>query len=157
MFVRIDDEYRERMLDMLLAAYEQRSDQLARVLLETGYASERLDEPRLRNDIQDILDRYYGIDLKHIPPGKVIHQLLAIIRNHRIRIPTEFSMLLRGLTTAEGIGLLLDPEFNFAEQIRPFVERMARKRFGPISWLRYLRRSKADFEAILAMCQRTCG
>jgi len=149
MFGRLDEEIREKLLDILFAAYERRADQLVKVLMAASTAKEKVDESNLRVEVQYMLDRYFNADLKNIPIGKVIKQLLSIIHAFRLRLPSVFSVLLRGLVTAEGNGLLLDPDFNFAEQMRPYVEDLASKRYGPVSWLRNLRRSRADLEALL--------
>jgi ubiquinone biosynthesis protein len=57
-------------------------------------------------------------------------------------------MLLRGIGTIEGLGLVIDPQFRLVDEMRPFVKRVAWERFGPAMWLRNLRRSGADIAAL---------
>jgi ubiquinone biosynthesis protein len=146
MFSRISEQDRHRLVDLLLAAYDRRADLIVVLMKEIGLAGPKVNDEALTNDVQDLLDRYYGLELKRISMGRIVQEMLSIIRHHRIHIPHGFTMLLRGLATIEGLGMLIDPDFNFVESMRPFLEHEGRKRFGIVSWLRNLRRSSADFE-----------
>ena len=148
MFSRIDDETRDLLVDMLLAAYRQDSNRLLRLVLKVGSKTTHVDEAALHTDIKDLLDRYYGANLRELSFGRVLRELLTVIRRHRIAIPAALTMVVRGLATVEGLGLLIDPEFNFAEEMKPFLERLAWRRFGPLGWYKDLRRSAADIESL---------
>jgi ubiquinone biosynthesis protein len=148
MFSRIDDDTRDLLVDMLLAAYRQDSNRLMRIVLKVGSKTAQVDEAALRTDIQDLLDRYYGANLRELSFGRVLRELLAVIHRHRIAVPSGLAMVVRGLATVEGLGLLIDPEFNFVEEMKPFLERLAWRRFGPLGWYRDLKRAGADFESL---------
>jgi len=148
MFSRIDDETRDLLVDMLVAAYRQDGGRLTRLVLKAGSKSALLDATALRADIQDLLDRYYGASLRDLSLGRVMRELLAVSRRHRITVPAGLSMLMRGIATVEGLGLLVDPGFNFVEEMKPFLARVARRRFGPLGWLKDLRRHEADLESL---------
>jgi ubiquinone biosynthesis protein len=148
MFSRIDDETRDLLVDMLVAAYRQDGGRLTRLVLKAGSKSAPVDESALRADIQDLLDRYYGASLRDMSLGRVMRELLAVSRRHRIAVPTGLSMLMRGIATVEGLGLLIDPDFNFVEEMKPFLQRVARRRFGPLGWFKDLRRHEADLESL---------
>jgi ubiquinone biosynthesis protein len=149
MFSRISDEDRHAIVDLMLAAFDRRADLIVRLLLDTGYASQIPDEAAFRNDVQDLLDRYYGVELKKVEVGRVVRELLSAMRQHRVRVPSGFNMLLRGLATVEGLGMVIDPEFNFVEQMSPFIQRSAKERLSWRGWLKMLRRSRGDLEMLL--------
>jgi ubiquinone biosynthesis protein len=149
MFSRISEEDRHRIVDLMLAAFDRRADLIVRLVLEAGRTGGKIDEASFRNDVQDLLDRYYGVELQKIPVAQVARELLSALRHYRIRTPPGFTMLVRGLGTVEGLGLVIDPEFNFTEQMRPFVERSAREQISWRGWLRMLRRSRGDAEILL--------
>jgi ubiquinone biosynthesis protein len=148
MFSRIDEETRYLLVDMLIAAYRQDGGRLTRLVLKAGSKSARVDEAALRADIQDMLDRYYGASLRDMSLGQAMRELLSVSRRHRIAVPAGLSMLMRGIATVEGLGLLIDPQFNFIEEMKPFLSRLARRRFGPFGWAKDLRRYEADFESM---------
>ncbi|MCX6843091.1 MAG: AarF/ABC1/UbiB kinase family protein [candidate division WOR-3 bacterium] len=148
MFSRIDTDTRDLLVDMLLAAYQQDSNRLTRFVLKVGSKTGRVDEVLLRADIQDLLDRYYGANLRELSLGRMLRELVAVSHRHRIAIPAGLAMLARGLATVEGLGLLIDPQFNFVEEMKPFLERLAWRRFGPLGWFKDIRRSAADIESL---------
>jgi len=147
MFSRIDDEVRDMLVDMLIAAYRRDGARLTRLVLRAGAKAAPVDESALRVDIQDLLDRYYGASLREMSLGRVMRELLAVSRRHRITVPAGLSMLMRGIATVEGLGLLIDPDFNFIEEMKPSLLRLARRRAGPLGWLKDLRRHESDFES----------
>jgi ubiquinone biosynthesis protein len=148
MFSRIDDDTRDLLVDMLLAAYRQDSNRLMRIVLKVGSKTAQVDEAALRTDIHDLLDRYYGANLRDLSFGRVLRELLAVVRRYRIAVPSGLAMVVRGLATVEGLGLLIDPEFSFVEEMKPFLERLAWRRFGPLGWFKDLRRYEADLESL---------
>jgi ubiquinone biosynthesis protein len=149
MFSRIDDDTRELLVDMMLAAYERKPEALVRLVLQAGYTAKLVDEAALRADVGDLIDRYYGVELEKMSLGKTTRELLAVLRRHHIRIPPGLTMLLRGIGTIEGLGLMVDPTFRLVDEMKPFVKRVAWERFGPAMWLRSLRRSGADLESLV--------
>jgi ubiquinone biosynthesis protein len=148
MFSRISPDDRHKLVDLLVAAYEQRADLIARLLLEASPSTE-VSEDSLRSDIQNLLDRYYGVELQQVALGQVIRELLFLVRQHRLRVPANLNMLLRGLATVEGLGLLVDPEFNFMREMQPYVQKAGRERFGLPYLLHSLRQARGDFEILL--------
>lgn len=149
MFSRIDDDTRELLVDLMLAAYERKPEALVRLVLQAGYTAKLVDESALRADVGDLIDRYYGVELEKMSLGKTTRELLAVLRRHHIRVPPGLTMLLRGIGTIEGLGLMVDPGFRLVDEMKPFVKRVAWERFGPAMWLRSLRRSSADLESLV--------
>jgi len=148
MFTRIAEEDRHRIVDFLLAAFDRRADLIVRLMLESGYTTAKVDEPSLRNDVMDLLDRYYGVELKRIPLGPLIRELLDIQHRYSIRMPVGTTMLLRGLGTVEGLGLVIDPEFNFMGQMAPFLRSRARERMSVRGWVKTARHYRSELEIL---------
>jgi len=149
MFSRISDDDRHRIVDLMLAAFDQRADLIVRLALEAGRPRGKVDETSFRNDVQDLLDRYLGVELQKIPVGQVVRDLLSALRTYRIQTPPGFNMLMRGLGTVEGLGLVIDPGFDYTKHMRPFIERAARERMTWRGWLKMLRRSRGDLEILV--------
>jgi ubiquinone biosynthesis protein len=65
---------------------------------------------------------------------------------HGLRCPADFMLLIRAVVTLEGVGRSLDPRFNLAGEIAPFVERMVRQRYEP---KRMIDRTMEDARSLL--------
>lgn len=79
----------------------------------------------------ELLDEYYGADLKEIDISRIINQMLNLAFKYRVQLPTDFILLGKALMTVEGIGRDLDPDFNVLAAAKPFAYQLLRKRFHP--------------------------
>src|SRR5262249_43498030 len=52
------------------------------------------------------------------------------LRAHKIRCPGDLVFLIKALTTIEGVGAALDPDFQMAEFARPYVEKLVKRKYG---------------------------
>jgi len=127
----IEERRREQLIEMLLAVTRQDVDRLTEVVLKIGTPYREIDWPLLRTDVNDFVQTYYGVPLERIDMGQMLTDFVGILTNHGIRGPAELMLLIRAMITLEGVGRDLDPEFNLAEHLVPFVERVIREQRNP--------------------------
>jgi predicted unusual protein kinase regulating ubiquinone biosynthesis (AarF/ABC1/UbiB family) len=92
------------------------------------------EEARLKPIIETLFDRYLGLRLGEVKFKELIFDLADVVYEFPFRIPASFTYIVRAGMTLEGIGILVDPNFNFFEVARPYAKRFMFKREG-----RYLR------------------
>jgi len=105
---------------------------------------EDADTGQLALDIQDFLGTYYGIPLKFLELKEIFSDLTYIIRRHKVKISPEYMLLARTLTTMEGIGRSLYPEFNIFDYLRPVVKKLIKVKYSPRNLYRQGRRFFMD-------------
>ena len=127
----LDEETRDRLVDLLAAVARRDSAAAGRVLLALGTPMAEPDEAELRLDLRDFLNAYYGVPLDRIRVSSLLHDFLALLSTHRIRLPGDLMLLVRAAVAVEGTGRRLDPGFNLAEHLAPFAVRMIRRRLDP--------------------------
>ncbi len=127
----IDDEKRELFIDMLIAVHRRNVQAVVETIQQLGYAMQPLDLPLLTADVRDFIDAYYGVELAKIDVSSVLRDFVNILSNHRIRCPGELMLLTRAMMTLEGVVRDLAPEFNSAEVLAPYLERLIRERYSP--------------------------
>ena len=127
----LDGATREQLIDLLVAISQQNVDSAVKLVLEIGESYREIDRPLLQIDMRDFIANYYGIPLERMNVGRLLSDFVAILSNHGIRCPGSLMLLIRALVTLEGIGRQLDPEFNLATHLQPFVERMVKQRYQP--------------------------
>ena len=127
----LDERTREQLLDILLAISQQNVDAAVKLVLQIGEPHCEVDRPLLQIDMRDFVSNYYGIELERLNVGHLLSDFVAILSNHGIRCPGSLMLLIRCLVTLEGVGRTLDPEFNLAAHVQPFVERLVRARYSP--------------------------
>ncbi len=77
------------------------------------------------------MEQYQGRRLGEIQLGSLIAELLAILRTHRLQLPSEIAMLAKMVVMTEGMGVRLNPEFNLGEVLTPYASRLALERLNP--------------------------
>lgn len=131
MFGHLDLITRERIGDLLAGLIAQETDRVLRALRDLDVRGDRVDMSALRRDISELISAYADLSLDNIDLRRLLGELTAFIRVHRLRLPPTLVLLLRSLVTIESVGRTLDPGFDIAAQLRPTLRRMAARRYSP--------------------------
>ena len=114
-----------------------------------------VDVSNMRIDISDLMQTYYGLDLKEVHLGEVASKLMLLLNKYKIRIPKEYTMLSRSLLLVEGSALKLDPSFNAVETFKPFAKKLVVKKFSPIKLFEKFRTEVLEVEGLTRVVPRT--
>jgi len=127
----LDDKKRERLVDLFLSIVRHDVDRAVEAILELGQPSVPIERTLLQADVRDFIEAYYGIPLDQLDIGQLLTDFIGILSNHGLRCPGDLMLLIRAIITLEGVGRKLDPDFNIANVLSPFVEKMIRRRYDP--------------------------
>jgi ubiquinone biosynthesis protein len=127
----IDDAKREQLIDLFLAVERHNVAKCVELIRAIGRSSRPIDELLLRADVRDFVENYYGLCLEQLNVGRMLTDLVAILANHGLQCPPDLMLLIRTFVTLEGLGRNLDPHFNLATEIAPFVQSLVRERYSP--------------------------
>jgi ubiquinone biosynthesis protein len=119
------------MTDFLIHLIRNQTDRLVRDLKALTVQIPRQYEDEVAGAMSGIIRRYYGVTLAQIDTQRLVIELLEIFFRYKIRLPTKYILIMRGLTTVEGTGRELYRDFNVFEVAEPYVRRMALRRFSP--------------------------
>ena len=119
------DEPHRKGFARLFAAWAQRDgDGMARVIQNLSAGSGEVPDPerfeRLRAAIIEFVGRYWGQRLGDVQVGRVLLDLLAIMRRHRVRVNASFTIVNIAIAVTEGIGKQLDPELDLMHEALPY-------------------------------------
>jgi ubiquinone biosynthesis protein len=127
----LEDEQRELLVDLFLAITHRNVNRTVELLQVLGQPFGPIDTPLLRADVRDFIENYYGVPLERLKVGRMLTDFVNIMLIHRIRCPADLMLLVRCLVTLEGVGRDLDPQFNLAAELKPFVEHVVSERYNP--------------------------
>ena len=144
---QLDDAMREQLVDLFLSVERQDVGKVVALSKQIGCPSRPIDEVLLRADVRDFVETYYGVPLEKLKVGAMLMDLLSIMANHGLRMPSDLVLLIRAFVTLEGLGRSLDPAFNMAAEIEPFVERLVKERYSP---KRMFDRATTDLKSLLS-------
>ena len=89
--------------------------------------SQNTDE--LKADVDDLLNRYYGAELKNMDGA--FEDLLNVMIKNEVTLPREFVMIGRGIALIEDAGRKLDPEFNAASELKKLSRKIVINKYKP--------------------------
>ncbi|HEV2928100.1 MAG TPA: AarF/UbiB family protein, partial [Propionibacteriaceae bacterium] len=117
------DAPHRRAFARFFAAWAQRDgDSMARLMFSLSSA-DPTDVPsfeRFRGAIIEFVGRYWGQRLGEVQVGKVLFDMLGILRRHRIRMNPAFTVVNIAIAVTEGIGKQLDPELDLMTAALPY-------------------------------------
>jgi len=125
----VEEYKRDLLVDLFLSVSKRDVARAVEVVLELGQNFQPVDRVLLQSDLRDFIENYYGIPLERIAVGSLLTDFVKILSNHSIRYPSELMLWIRAVITLEGIGRTLDPEFNLAQYLAPFIEKIVRQRY----------------------------
>lgn len=127
----LDDEKREQLVELFLAITRRDVPAAVELMQTIGQPFRPCDAPLLRADVRDFVENYYGLPLERLNVGSMLTDFVRILSIHGIRCPGDLMLLVRALVTLEGVGRDLDPQFNLAQHLAPFVEEVVGERYNP--------------------------
>jgi ubiquinone biosynthesis protein len=123
--VGVLDEPHRKAFSRFFAAWAQRDgDAMAHIMYSISESANKPRDPaafeRYRAAIIEFVGRYWGYRLGQVQVGKVLLDLLAILRRHRVRVNPSFTIVNIAIAVTEGIGKQLDPELDLMSEALPF-------------------------------------
>ncbi len=132
-------EHHRRHLVTLVGAFAARdAARLAEAVVELAPPLGRIDRRALNRDAARLIAEYADRPLAEIPLVPVVNELLEILRTQRLKPPPELSMVAKMLTMVDGLGRVLDPQFDMMGLLGPYGLKVLRQKLEPDSLLRSL-------------------
>jgi len=122
--------YREQLSGLILGLVSRDEHRIALAALQLSGTSRSEDTQRLEADIAKFIDAHLYRPLGDIRVGQLLGELTRLAVAHGIRMPPDFSILTKALATIEGVGRMLDPEFDVIRHAEPLARRLLRERMS---------------------------
>ena len=131
MMGRINLKSRENFADLILSIVKRDEIKVVDAILNLTEYDDAPDYHSLESDVCEFMDKYCYKPLKEVALGNLLQQLLDVSTRHRLNIPPDLFLMIKALSTIEGLGTKLDPDFDVTKQAAPFVRRLQLNRFNP--------------------------
>jgi ubiquinone biosynthesis protein len=128
---RVNKQLRHHLAQVILAIGRRDADQLASIVLEVAKPLRPVDIHALAGDIAEMLDVYAGAPLGDLSLADVLSSVTSAMARHRLQLPADLLLLIKAVSTIEGIGRRLDPGFKIIERATPHVEHLIADRRRP--------------------------
>lgn len=131
----VDRRSREDIADMVYSLVRRDEAGVVDALLKIVDWEEEPDRRALEKDMSNLMELYLYKSLKDIRIETVTQQLLEMISRYRLLLPFDRFLMMKALATMEGLGLMLDPDFDMTEKAAPFIRRLKLERLRPARML----------------------
>lgn len=122
MIGRMDPRTQQLLIEMLLAMVNLDAQRCSQLAIEmAGTTSKGVNLANLESDYDRLLRRYYNMSLSELNFSQMFYEILEVSRNNNLRMPSNMGLCAKAIANLEGIARNLDPEYNFAEQIKPLM------------------------------------
>jgi ubiquinone biosynthesis protein len=151
---RLDDELRDQVIEMLLAAGDQDSTRLTDVICEICKAPPDLDRGALSNELEEVFTDYGVQAVGEFDIGGALSAITNLLHTHKLYMPSRLSMLIKCLIVLEGTSKGLNAGFSLAELLEPYRRQFVMEQLSPTRWVRLANRHRHDWERLAESAPR---
>jgi predicted unusual protein kinase regulating ubiquinone biosynthesis (AarF/ABC1/UbiB family) len=125
---RITPKLQTKMVDAFFHVVSKDPQGIAQDLIELDFMKPGSDPEKIRPIVEKMFSLHLDLKLKDVKFKEMTYELADIMYDYPFRLPSNFTYIMRALMTLEGIGYVIDPEFNFFETARPFAKEFMLRR-----------------------------
>lgn len=128
---RLTTDMKTHVASFVIALMNQNTEDVVRTFTSMGLVPDDVDRNKLRADIDLLREKYSSVPFSEMSLGQAVNELFSVAFRHRIRIPTDLTLLGKTLLTLEGIVEKLDPELSIIKVAEPFGKQLVKERLNP--------------------------
>jgi ubiquinone biosynthesis protein len=118
---RVEDANRKALGAVLVALAIADAESLAAAMAKLGVAPPSDDATALRHDLAEFMATYRQATLGELQIRVILGDMLAVVRRHHLRLPHQLALLIKTVTTCEGVAKQLDPGFEVLPLLMPYA------------------------------------
>jgi ubiquinone biosynthesis protein len=122
------------MQDLILQTFTamvfRDADTLALTIYRAGATRERIDLREFRSSLERKMVEYHGASLDDLASRDTLVEVVEMATRFNINLPAEFAVLSRALALIEGNIRRLLPDIDIVAEVRPYAERLVKRRFS---------------------------
>jgi ubiquinone biosynthesis protein len=136
----ISDLDKHYLAENFLAFFKRDYRRVAQAHIDAGWvpADTRVDE--FEAAIRSVCEPIFAKPLSEISFGRVLVRLFKVARRFEMEIQPQLVLLEKTLLYIEGLGRQLYPQLDLWDTAKPFLERWARREYGPRAFISEVRR-----------------
>lgn len=150
----MDDHMKLQFAKLIMELDRGSTKGIIKVLDAMGILHDETDIKSLQKDLSMLKTKYYDIPLQNMSLGDIFMELFGVAYRHKIKIPSEITVLGKTILTLEGLISKLDPTMSIMDGVEPFGKKLMRDYYSPTSILKSAWESVSENAEILANIPR---
>ncbi|MCT4564391.1 MAG: AarF/UbiB family protein [Maledivibacter sp.] len=149
MIGKLKGERRKQFLKILLGVAFRNSKLIVEAITELNVMTKRSEIKKLQYEIDSLRDEYIELPLNEIKLTEIFNKIFDLAFKYNIKMPNEFTMLVKTLGTTEGVVERLDPELNILEVAEPIAKKLMFNIFSPKTIKKDIQEGILDYSSLL--------
>lgn len=134
----LSPEQRDDLVTLVLGTILDDASTVARVLLKMGTPTQRVDIGELKREIVRVRSQYVMVkSVAELDTQGFIEEFANAVGKYRVKLATEYSVLVKAAGTIEGLVRSLYPDVDVLAITKPYVERIFAERWNPQQMLQH--------------------
>jgi len=127
---RINERLRDQIMLLLLSIAREDREGVANAFYDVGIKTRAVDLNEFRQDVDDVLDRIVGKELDELHFGPLFKELISKAERHKMRVPSNFSIVGKACITLEDVVRTLCPSIKLFDELKPKIQGLILKRWS---------------------------
>jgi ubiquinone biosynthesis protein len=128
---RLSLKDREEFVDLVLNLVNGNERKVTIGVLKLTNQHGVVDRDNLTRDLGDLIDQYLYKPLGELEASKILQELLDLVTRHGLSLRPNLYLMMKALSSVEGLGLQLDPDLALITLARPFMQKIKTGRYKP--------------------------
>lgn len=128
---RLDEKLQESLTRLFLALSKGDSERMIDELITSGIAQGQFNRKTLKQDLDHMIACYANSSVEDLAAARIFNELTGLARRHHLQLPNDLVLMAKVMAISEGLGLQLDPDFQFIPFAQPYLERYWLQRHSP--------------------------
>ena len=131
MMGRISRRERREFADLIMFMVRRNERKVVDTLLKMVEAHGPVERGELESDVGELIDTYLGLPLKDLEVGPIMQHLIETVSRHKLSLKSNLYLVIKAAATVEGLGRVLNPDFEIIEHAEPFIKKLQLDRLQP--------------------------
>ncbi|MBC8317827.1 MAG: AarF/ABC1/UbiB kinase family protein [Desulfobulbaceae bacterium] len=131
MMGRISRRERHDFADLIMYIVRRNEKKVVDVILKLVEVRGNVARSELESDVAELIDSYLDLPLKHLEVGPIMQQLLEMVSRHKLCLKPNLYLVVKSAATVEGLGRVLNPDFEIVAHAEPFIKKLQIQRYHP--------------------------
>jgi ubiquinone biosynthesis protein len=127
----ISEQTKRLFSKVLFALVNRQTENIAREMERYWIVEDEEKIDGLREDIDYIIKRYYGLPLMYINISELVNELADVAREHALQAPQDMVLLAKTVATLESECRILDPQLDLISITKPYAHELIKRQTSP--------------------------
>jgi len=127
----LDKKTAEQLVDLIAGVIKGDIQRLCRVIIELTNVDPSITDRRdFRAELQHMISHVHSTPLEHIDIAALLSDFFTMLQRYKIRCPGDLLLLVKAMTTIQGVAAEIDPSFDVLAHVEPEIEEVVTNRYG---------------------------